>query len=353
MDYLKTLKVGDPLTMLVNLPQGGVFKPAMNFQETAQKEPKPVGGSGSFTKMEMEQYREQNERAMIRNIMKEREDAIALAQPLLEQTQRVQSNKTDLMTQMVRKALETGMLRDVEKLVRAVGTEESKAKDTEALLRRYESLPPDVVREVYGSVAGRSRDAEARQEPVGKLEHQFKSIRSRELGADASATRELAPSGRGTSSLLLELKEKLAGRKMAKPKPQRDTEMLERLLPSMSPSMRRQGISEAEESKSPETEVASAFTLPSRPRVMEPSASSKPQPPSRTASVETADPTETPEGQKRFSEIKRTLPTVLTAEQIQGLSSGSRSKLRAEYIANRLNIPAVLQVQQRGRKRKE
>lgn len=362
MDYLKTLKIGDPLTMLVNPPEGGLFVKAMNFHETRQVAPKPVPGAGAFTRMEMAEYRQVSERQAILGLIREQELRRELAKPLLEREERIQSNKQDLTTQLLRKALETGMIRDVEKLVRAVGTEESKARDTEAILRRYESsFPPDLVRETFGNIQQRATDSEARGEPMGRLESRVPRPRATQSGAEASRQSILAEKPKLGGALISELKSVLGERAKRReeassltafgdepssatfmlpqrPRATRDATMLERLT-AKSPAMGR-GFAGEGESKEPEEEPA--FRRPQPP----PSSARPPPPPSPT---ETTDPRA---DTLRFSQIKRTLPPQLSEEDIAPLSRSSKSKLRSAYEQVGLPIPTALQLQKRGRKPK-
>ena len=212
MDYLKFIKVGDPLTMSLRPPTDypAKYKKPFELNTTIQQKPAPSAASGRFTMSQediMISAREQ--------ILKEQMAQRIASQPLLELEQRKANNQKDLTEQFLRKGLESGMVKAVEQMVKSAGTPAMKEEMLSELLKRYTHLPGDSVRAVYSELNTRSIQSDADGDSMGSVAP-IREVRS----MDSVSAKSALPPLKKPASLLSELKERLAERSKSVP-PQR------------------------------------------------------------------------------------------------------------------------------------
>lgn len=321
VDYLKSLKIDDPLTMsMTPEPVGGIKHKAMGFNETRMKIPSLQAGAGAFTRNEIAEYREQGERKAIKIFLKEQALAKALAEPLLEREDGKRRLKEGLMKQMTRKALETGMLRDVEAIVRTIGTMASKEQATAEVLKRYEGIEPELVRESYGMIEARSHDAETRGMPLGRLEHRQTFTPISEITPYADVMIE--PTTRRAED---------------------DDEMIQRLI---RPRGEREMKFAEDKPSAFSTTADPEGTVGTREEFEENMIK-------RILGTKSSTPPEAEEGGKGietaiFSALKRELPPILEKDIVSKLSKKQKYSLRKAYDKARVSLPHSLERQNKG-----
>ena len=319
MDYLKTLKIGDPLVSLVRKPQGEEPKKKMGFFESPIKTPSIQPGSGNFTRNELSIYIEQNERNYLENYIKAKNRALAEAVPILEREERKQAVKTGMMDEILRQALRTGMIRDIEKLVRSAGTSERKAEHTAEILKRYEHLPADKVREVFQELNQSARDDEARGGTMGSLQTETLPIIARQPVSEVQKPRA------NMGGFLAELKGRIS--RMGESESKEEEEDL--------PRRPRGGAFRRIEEDEPMGRLPMSASMESR-----------------TSSSMTTDPVRLLEMGLRLQTLRRNLPEILSPDDMEILEKnpGARFQLRQLYSQKEKPIPKGLEVQPRGRR---